>query len=270
LFHHPQKFKQMKKLLLSVVPVLAFMAMVSSCTKVDTPDVTPPVDTTKPAPSPAPTPFTPSMGDAMGSLAAVQMKLSMEQAGFPIDINYETAVATFTNGSTTLVDAGTVSVNGINLEKQTNNSYLKMATPGLTTSDLKYATGVDWSVSGTGNVPTVTYKHGTNFPDYSGSVPTEITKANGLSFSFTASNTKNADSIYVFIAAPNGKTFIRSYAPTAGSVTISASDLSGLPVVSDKTAYLEVLPVKFAVETFSGKRFVFIKEQAIVRNVNIN
>ncbi|RYE22855.1 MAG: hypothetical protein EOP51_12225 [Sphingobacteriales bacterium] len=259
----------MKKLVLALVPAIAMVASMSSCTKDETTPTIPKVDTPV-VNNTAPTPFTPTFGDVNGSLAAVQMKYSMEQMGFPIDISYETAVATFTNGSTTLVDAGTVSVNGINLEKQTNNSYLKMATTGLTTADLKYSSGVDWSVSGTGNIPTVSYKHGTNFPEYTGTVPTEITKANGLSFTFNTSNTMNADSVYVFVGASNGKTFIKGYAPNAGTVKITASDLSGLPTVTDKTAYLEVLPVKFDVQSFSGKPFVFIKEQAIVRNVNIN
>ncbi len=259
----------MKKLILAIVPVIITAAL-TSCSKTETPEVPNPVDTTTKPTSAAPTPFTPTVADVNGSMAAVQMSYKMEQMGISVDVDYETAVATFYNGST-MVDAGTVSVNSINLEKQTNNSYLKMATTGLTVADLKYSSGVDWSVSGGVNgVPAISYKHGTNFPSYTGNVPDALTKANGLSFSFTSSNTKNADSVYVFIAAPNGKTFLRGYAPNAGSVTISASDLSGLPTVSDKTAYLEVLPVKFAVETFSGKRFVFIKEQAIVRNININ
>lgn len=261
----------MKKLLLSVVPVLAFMAMVSSCTKVDTPDVTPPVDTTKPTPSPAPTPFTPSAGDANGVMAAVQMKYKLEQAGIAFDVDYETAVATFTNGSAALVDAGTVSVNNINLEKQSNNSYIKMATTGMTTADLKYSSGVSWNVTGGINgVSAISYNHGTNFPNYTEELPATITKSNSLSFTFNASTVQNADSVYVFIGSTGNKTFIRGYSPTAGNIKISGNDLTGIPNVSDNTAFLEVVPVKFAVETIGGKRYTFIKEQAVVRNVNIN
>lgn len=260
----------MKKLVLSLVPVLAFAAMVSSCNKVETPTVTPPIDTTTPTPAAAPTPFTPSAGDANGVLAAVQMKYKLEQAGVAFDVAYETAVANFYNG-TSVVDAGTVSVNNINLEKQSNNSYIKMATTGMTVADLKYSSGVSWNVTGGVNgVPAISYNHGTNFPNYTGELPATITKANSLSFTFNASTVQNADSVYVFIGSTGNKTFIKGYSPTAGNVKISGNDLTDIPNVSDNTAFLEVVPVKFAVETIGGKRYTFIKEQAIVRNVNIN
>jgi len=259
----------MKKLILSLAPAMAFVAILASCNKVETPTVTPPVDTTATT-STALTPFTPSAGDANGLLAAVQMKYKLEQAGIVFDVAYETAVANFYNGSA-LVDAGTVSVNDIALEKQSNNSYLKMASTGMTVADLKYAAVVNWNVTGGVNgVPNKGYSHGTNFPNYDGELPTTITKANGVNFTFNSNTVQNADSVYVFIGTSNNKTYIKGFSPTAGSIKITGSDLSGIPTVSDNTAFLEVVPVKFAVETIAGKRYTFIKEQAVVRNVNIN
>ena len=57
--------------------------------------------------------------------------------------------------------------------------------------------------------------------------------------------------------------------PAPATVTIKASELSGLPTVTDNTAYLEVVPFTYAYPSISGKGFVFIKETAVVSAVSI-
>jgi hypothetical protein len=259
----------MKKVLYTGVSAFVFALMAASCNKEETPDPTPPItdstDTSKTAPS-----FTPSIADINGSMVALQTKTTVTQSGFSVDSKVETATAVFYSTGTTLVDAGTVSVNGFDLTKQTNNSYLKTPSATSTALSLNFPTGANWSVSGNSNVSAISYAHGTTFPEYTGDVPTSITKANGLSFNFNSSNVKYADSVYVFIATSNGTTFIKAFGANAGSVSISASELSNLPTNSNSSAFLEVIPVTYTVQNISGKRYAFIKEQACVKNVNIN
>lgn len=259
----------MKKILLAIFPALLLLSAISSCDKKDdvTPDPDPdPIDSPK-----APEPFMPNVGEVSGMLVAIQTQTKMTQAGMTIDVNTEMGLATFYNSSKAMVEGGSVSLNNTNLDKQTNNSYMKTASLGMTPSDLDLDGGASWSVSGSSSnsVPAITYAHGTDFPSYSGDVPSSITKSSGLSFTFSSSNVDNADSVYVAIIT-SSKSIIKSYAPNAGTITISANELSSLPNVSDNTAYLEVLPVKIEVRTYSGKKYAFIKEQAVVKNININ
>lgn len=259
----------MKKVLYTGVSAFVFAMMVASCNKEETPAPNPPNNDTTDTNQTTPT-FTPTISDINGSMVALQTKTTVTQSGFNVDTKVETAVAVFYSTGTTITDAGTVSVNGFDLTKQTNNSYLKTPSATSTTLSLNLPTGAKWSVSGNSNVSAISYEHGTTFPEYTGDVPTSITKANGLSFNFNASNVKYADSVYVFIATSNGTTFMKAFAANAGSVSISASELSNLPTNSNNSAYLEVIPVTYTVQSFSGKRYAFIKEQACVKNVNIN
>ncbi len=260
----------MKKLFYLFVPVLG-AALMASCdtSKNDViPTTTTPTTTT---PSTGPTPQVPTQSNVDGALAAIKMKFKIEQAGFTVDVNSDVGVASFysSTGSSTIVDGGTVKLNTNELEKQSNNSYFKQASTGQTPSDLGLTGGASWDVSGNGSVPAFTYSHGSTFPSFSGTLPKTITKANGVSFTFSSSTVKNADSVYVFIAS-GSNTFIKGYAANAGTIKVTSAELSNLAKVSDNTAILEVLPVKINVVTKNGKKYAFIKEEAIVRYINID
>jgi hypothetical protein len=262
----------MKKIALIAIPAILLMSSITSCDKAKekvTPTI-PKVDT--PKVSSGPTPYSPTMTGVDGALIAIRMMYKVEQMGVNVDVASDIATAMFyDNAGSNMIDGGTVSVNNVNLEKQQNNSYNKMATTGTSPSDLDLDGGASWNVAGnsSNSVPAFSYGFGSNFPSYTETLPTTITKSNGLSFTFNSTTVKNADSVYIAIIA-NNKQVIKSYAATAGSVTISTSDLGSLPSVSDKTAYLEVLPIKMIVRSYSGKEYVFIKEQAVVASVNIN
>ncbi|OSZ82722.1 hypothetical protein CAP35_05520 [Chitinophagaceae bacterium IBVUCB1] len=263
----------MKKLLLFVASAMIVFA---SCDKKTT--------TTTPTPTPTPTPSgptpptpTPSGNDISGALISIKMDYSTQPTGSPIPISLiseiGTAVFYTTPGGTTFADAGTVSVNGTALEKQTNNSYNKLATTGMTPSSLNFGSGSSskssWSVGGAGSVAAFSYDHMGTFPNYSGTLPTSVTKSSGVTLTLNSSTVSGADSVYVVIAA-GSSSFTKGYSATAGSITISTSDLSSLPTVSDNTALMQVCPFKYLINTIGGKKYVFIKEQAIVKNININ
>lgn len=264
----------MKKLLKITIPVLGIMLGVASCDKGTT--TTTPTTPTTPTPTTpsAPTPMTPTVsGNYWGVLVALKMQFSYAVTGapFPVSIDYDMGLANFYNGagSGTLVDAGTVSINSNNLEKQTSGSYYLSATTGLTPSTLGLTSGVQWQVAGGNGIPSINYTHTGIFPAYSGTLPSEINRSQDLVIDL-GSDVTGADSVYVVIITSN-KQIIKAYDgnPAPAKATITASELGALPAVSDNTAYLEVLPFTYKTPTFNGKQFVSIKETAAVTSVTI-
>lgn len=260
----------MKKLSLLFVPALAMVVFTTSCDK--TPATTTPTTPTTPTTaSPTPPSPSPSGGTISGALISVVMDYKITQAGFEVPFNSDIASTIFYNtpGGSTYVDAGTVSVNSTNLEKQTNNTYLKMANSGTTPTDLGLDGGSNWNVGGSSSVAAFTYNHSGSFPKFTGTVPSSLALSSGLSFTFNSSTTTGSDSVIVVVAA-GSKSFTKTFAANAGTVNITATDLAGFPTVTDNTGLIEVCPYKVLLNTINGKQYAFVKEQAIVRNVNIN
>lgn len=268
----------MKKLLLIIAPVLVIAFSLTSCDKeptttvptIDTPDV---VDT--PDNNNGPAPITPTTADGIwGTLVALKMEYSYSspQIPFPVTTMSELGVAAFyddDNGKANLVDAGKVMVNSYELEKQTNNSYTLTATTGLTPSSLDLGSSVKWEVAGGSGIPMINYSHTGSFPAYTGTIPSEISKSGGLEIEL-GSKVTGADSVYIVIVTSK-ETIIKRYGASPGpsKANIEASELSSLPNVDDNTAYLEVVPFTYKLNTVNGKRFAFVKETAVVSSVNI-
>jgi len=216
---------------------------------------------------------TPSGSDISGALISIKMKYNTSVTGSPVPISLESQIgaAVFYSapGSSTMVDAGAVSVNTVSLDKNaSNNSYSKMGTMGLTPATLDFDKGSNWNVGGSSSVTAFTYNHTTTFPEYTGTLPSTVTKASGITLSLS-SEVSNADSVYVLVAAGN-TSVLKAFAASATNIVIKASDLVGLPNVSDNTAIMEVCPFRYVMTTQNGKKYVAIKEQAVVQNVNIN
>ncbi len=268
----------MKKqiLFLSAVALLAFN---TSCNKEDVlPDtnVTPtnpnPTNPTDPTdPGAGPTPVSPTISGVSGTLVSIIMKYTINHPQMPMPMVTESdiAVAAFpaSNGSD-LLPAGNVSVNGHALEKADNNAYYVSATAGLTPATLEFSNGSsDWSIGGAGSIAAFTYSHNVNFPTFDGELPSSITKSNGLTISL-GGNVYNSDSVYLVIAA--GNEYIQTaVGGNASSISFTAAELQNLPVVSDNTAFLQVVPFRITLETISGNQYAFIKQQAVVTSVNI-
>lgn len=257
----------MKKSIYSLVSALVLMAGVTSCDKAK--------ETVEPKPDPkpaTPTAYTPTVNNVDGLMTAVNMVMTVTQMGITVPVNSEMGYASFWNTPGTLLEGGTVKLNNIELEKQAGNAYTKIATAGTTPADLDFSTGVDWNVSGNSanGVPAITYSHGTTFPGYTGpAVPTSVTKSAGVTLSFTSSNTSNADSVYVVIAAGSVQV-TKAFAPNAGSVTITPAELSSLPTVSDNTGLFQIVPTRVVVQTVGAKKYAFVKQQANMGYININ
>ncbi|HEY9177996.1 MAG TPA: hypothetical protein VIN07_09910 [Flavipsychrobacter sp.] len=266
----------MKKLFKFTIPVLAIMLGVASCDKGTTTTTPTTPNTPTPSTPSAPTPMTPGVGTGgnyWGVMVALKMQFSYAVTGapFPVSIDYDMGLANFYNGagSSTLVDAGTVSINSNNLEKQSSGSYYLSATTGLTPSTLGLTSGVQWQVAGGNGIPSINYNHSGSFPGYSGTLPSEINRSQDLVIDL-GSDVTGADSVYVVIITSN-KQIIKAYdgSPAPAKATITAAELGALPAVSDNTAYLEVVPFTYKTPTISGKQFVSIKETAAVTSVTI-
>ncbi len=259
----------MKKLYY-LFPALVMSVAMVSCDKETTTPSTPTTPTNT-----SPTAATPTINSSKvsGALISIQMKYSSQPAGvpMPVELNTEIGTAMFyaTPGASDFTDAGTVSVNSNNLEKAANNAYTKLAYIGGTPSDLDFDGGSNWNIAGSGTVTAFTYNHTSSFPKYTGDVPTSVTKSSGVTFTFNSSTLSGADSVLVLVAA-GSVSVTKTYGVKAGTVTISAADLSALPTVTDNSGIIEVCPYNWVEVTKNGKNYVAIKEQAVVKNININ
>lgn len=266
----------MKKqiLFLSAVALLAFS---TSCNKdSDSPTPNPPTNPNVPDPAnpdptqSGPTPATPVISGAYGTLISVIMKYSVtnEFLPDPIVVESQVGIAAFpAANSTDFLPAGTVSVNGYDLEKADNNSYYVTATAGMTPSTLEFSGSSEWSVSGAGSIAAFTYDHIISFPNFTGSLPSSITKSNGVTVSLDGS-VNGADSVYLVVTA--GDQYIQTaVGGNASSISLSAAELQNLPVVSDNTAFLQIVPFRVTLETLNSNQYAFVKQQAVVTAVNI-
>lgn len=78
-----------------------------------------------PANAPAPPPYTPNFGGTFGVLVALKTVTTTSTPLGEMDTNVGTAVAVFSeNGGSTFISAGTVNVDGNNLNVQSNGSYV--------------------------------------------------------------------------------------------------------------------------------------------------
>ncbi len=241
---------------------IAIAVAFSACKKSSSTSVTPTTTTSTPSPT---------VADVDGGLVSLKVKVTTVTAGVPFTLVTETGLATFfsaTGNNSSFVDGGTVSVNSNSLDKQSNNSYLKTASLGMTPADLGFGTNSsNWSVGGAGSVPAFTYNDNAAFPDFTGTVPDSVVRSAGVTISL-GGNTTNADSVLLFIAS-GSKSITRTFAGTATSATLSSSDLSAFSAVSDKSAIMEVVPYRYTVNTQGGKKYAFIKELAVVKSINI-
>lgn len=254
---------------LSALFLAAGLALtLGSCQKDDS--TATPANTTPTPPSPTIT----RVGSTVmaGTLASIRMsyEYTVPQVNVTVPIEIESAVAAFFGSSgSSFVDAGAVAVNTNGLDKQSNNAYVKAGnfsatTTGQTGTSLGFDTGSSWTVAGSGSVPAFSYNHTADMPDYSGTLPTSITKSAGLTLPLLITG---SDSTYVLIAAGNKQLLKR--VGRASSVAFTAAELGTLPTVTNNTALIEVVPFKYSVVTLGGKPYAFVKEYAAVGNVNI-
>jgi hypothetical protein len=251
----------MKKLFQNTLYVVALATVIfSGCKKTE--DVTEDPTTNTPSTSNS----TPSIKDGYGSFAAVHSVSYTTVQGITIPLDVNTAVASFFSapGSSSMVDAGTVTLNSKTLTKNTNNAYVYQNL----TDPLSFSQ-VSWNVSGSSGVPAISYTDNRSFPDFSGynSLPSALTKANGLTVSL-GGTVSNADSVYVIVSGGD-KYVLKRVAGNASQCTFSASDLS---VIANTTmGMIQVAPWNYKKEDFNSKPYYFVLETCYTKQgVTIN
>lgn len=258
-----------------MLPVAALLIGFASCTPDETPTPTP-----TPTTPTAPTPPQPTVAGVHGAMIALDLDFSYTMSGITVPLNTQMGIAAFYNnpGDATLIDGGTVKINNNTLTKNaTSNSYLVTAgIPGQDPETLGLSGNINWNVSGntsTGvqasnyNIDATVYP----FCNYTPVVPTSITRADGLSLSFTSGTTTGADSVYVVIIS-GSTSLMRAYSATAGNVMISSTDLNTLSASSTTSpAYIEIVPWRvMSYQTLMGKTYAWVNEKAIVRSITLN
>jgi hypothetical protein len=234
--------------------------VLTGCDKSD--DTNPTENTTTPSTSNT----TPNLKDGYGVLAAVRSVSYTTVAGItvPLDVNTATAGFFTAPGSGNMVDAGTVTLNSKTLTKSSNNAYVYQNL----TDPLSFST-VTWNVTGSSNVPAISYTEDRNMPDYSGfnSLPSTITKANGLTVNLSGTIT-NADSVYVIVAGGD-KYVLKRVAANASQTVFSASDLS---VISNTAmGQIQVAPWNYKKEDYNSKPYYFVLETCYTKQgITIN
>ena len=143
-----------------------------------------------------------------------------------------------------------------------------MGTAGMTPASLSLDNGSDWKVGGSAGVSGFTYSHSVAFPNYTGTLPTTVTKASGLTISL-GSEVSNADSVYITVMSGD-KYVLKAVGGQADDATITAAELQDLALNSDNTAMIQVVPFRITLESINGKDYAFIKEKAVVGNITIN
>jgi len=163
------------------------------------------------------------------------------------------------------LDAGTISLNNINIPHPTGYFSYKGITELLTV-------GASWIVSGSSVVPGISYTYSGGFPQYTGTLPYAVTKAAGIKLTFNAATVSNADSVCVVLTVVDSNssvTYYGTFSATAGAITITGSQFNYLPSADIQHGYLTLMPFKYTTAAFGHKKFVFVKQAEISHSVSL-
>ncbi len=274
----------MKKQLITLSAfVLTGVITFSACKKSTTTPVPSTTTTTTTSGSSTPTTATPTTpSDANAVLVALKLHTGTTTniPGFGLYttfINIDGGIGLFPTsaGGSTYQDAGTVTLNTTNLDKQTDNQYNKIQQ--VNQANFNISNQVKWNVAGNANVPAVTNFNTTTPPSYdttyfSGILTSNtITRANGLSFSINSyvGNKVNGDSVICVLVGGGSTKLVKTISAYASTMSFTASELSVLSTTT--TGQFQVTPYHQTSQVYSGKKYYFISEQAYVKTgVTIN
>lgn len=243
---------------------LATASVFASCKKEDAPSPSP---TPSPKPAPSSAAATPSYGTGDGALVALITRTTMSTPLGPVSQDLGTGVAVFGNLSTgTYNDAGTITLNGKELKKQTNNSYVYI--PGTTdVTGIDLSDNIKWSVAS----PVISYDaslagSGRDMPSSGGLSGSYTTIDASSAFTLSVVSVLNADSVYFQINGPD-KSILKRRSGTTTSVTFTADEVASLG--KSQGCSVTVAPWNHQEKTFGGKLVHVINELALSRVVEI-
>ncbi len=196
----------------------------------------------------------------------VAVRTTTMTGGFPFTLG--TATATFFDGSGGIVDAGTVSVDGNDLDKNPNNSYVHVA--GLSSPNgLTFGNEVHWVISGGNGIPNIDYTTDAAddhvFPTVD-AINSATTIPTGSDYTLASPNVLDADSVLFIISDGSGKSIHKTLSQNAASHTFTTADLSAL---SAGTGIAQIAAYTVRSKNFSGKTVYFVNEEVSSVTVEI-
>jgi len=211
-----------------------------------------------------------SLGDADGVFYAINTITTQSVAGFETTIKLATAVAWFTDGGSSFVDAGVVSFENSsldgNLEIQSNNAYTFVETT-IPSSGFSN-NGVEWSITGgSGHSSINGLANLFPFPTVSkvDEAATDISGASSYTLVHDGS-INNADSSIFAVHGPDGSV-MKTVAGTTTSVTFTASEMAS---VGEGNGILQIASFKITNQTLGDKKYYMVNESVASKNVMIN
>ncbi len=203
---------------------------------------------------------TPIFEGSAGVLWAVRTSTTVNTGGFGgITIDVGTGVGVFMDGDK-YVDAGTVKLNGQELSKMSNNSYVSTASLTQPTG-IDFSDGIKWDISGGNGFAAFSHTNTNTFPTAIGfTCPETLNKANGFTMSLT--NVSGADSIIFMV-----NDVLKTLPGNTKSYTFSAEQLSKL---SKGPGVAEIVPYNYKIVNYGGKNIVFGNELALTQTITIN
>lgn len=251
-----------KKFMLLAVAAATSLA---SCKK----ETTSSTSATTPTPTPTATSTTPMYTSGDGVIVALLTRTTTVTMGMPIDMSIGTGVAVFGNlSSGTFSDAGVVTLNGTNLSKQANNSYVIIPSVTNPTGIDLSGSNINWSVG----TPSFTYNAG------KGGTGRGMPTASGITGSYTSINTasdftlsvdgsvSNSDSVYFQINGAS-KSLLKRMGPNTKSVTFTSAELKTLGTIASGS--ISICPWNHELKTLGGKSIHVINELALSKVVEI-
>lgn len=246
---------------LLMMTLLSVVVVFSSCKKDEEEDDN---NNNNNVPAVAPNP-TPEFDASDGLLVAINLTSFTTVAGYEVPTEVGLAVAVFQEsaGSSTFVDAGTVTCETKTLTKTTANSYYFSAGVADPTG-IDFSNDVAWTVSGGSGIPAIDRTASMGWPEISKikDSPTSI----AINTDFTLeSNTaiNNADSVMFVLTAASGKSVMATEPGGTSAHTFTSSEMTGL----SGAGYAQIVAYRWTTYDEGGKNIYYVNEAVVTANV---
>ncbi|MFM1874902.1 MAG: hypothetical protein RL266_639 [Bacteroidota bacterium] len=232
----------------------AVAVSVSSCNTTEEPPT--PTD-------PASNPPTPTFTEGYGTLAAVKTVTTFDPGfGVPVqEIVLGLGSAGFTDGTdySTLIEAGTITLEGEELSRYENNAYFSPTTQNNPTG-IDFSGTPSWEVSGSANIPAFSHTTNIDFPTL-GNITSSTTIPGTGDYALTVSNVSGADSVWFMLG---GVVHVEN--PGTTSSIFTEAEIDGMGTGAN---FAQVAPYRFEAATYGGKQFYFVTETVKTQSVTI-
>ena len=201
----------------------------------------------------------PNIPGADGAIIAIETVTPTDTPLGPFEIVLGTGVAVFYDTNLVFQNAGNVSLNGNDLTRNSNNSYIYIPT-ATEIYGIEFNGTVDWAVEGSGDVPGFSGSPSFDFPSI-GTLSGDNTVDRSQDYSYSVSGVSGADSIIYNI---NG--LIKTQTGNETTVTFTADELSSL---ASGAGVIQATPYRMESQDFSGKTIYFVNEKVVTMSVTI-